>query len=507
MKCPQTGNGNTNRSGIGSSLDAQPTALSVPARLPLWAAIKVTMPKPDELPVPIEPTARRGRILIVDDEEVIASTLKEFLHGEKFDVAVAQDLASALEQVEAFEPEIVLCDVQLPGADGITVLNRTLQLRPETLFVMITAYATVENAVAAFQRGAHDYLMKPVLFDDLLVRIDRLIRLRRLLRENQALRRQLHALGDSAALVGEGAAIRAVKALIRKVARATTTVLVTGETGTGKELVARALHAEGTAPHEAFLAINCAAIPHELLENQLFGHVRGAYTGADRDQEGLFIAAGAGTVFLDEIGELSRSTQAKLLRAIENKEVMPVGANRAVSFRARIVTATNKDLAAEVAADRFRPDLYYRLNVVTIHLPPLRDRREDIPELVSALAAKHARSLGKRVDGVDNATMRGLIGAPWTGNVRELDNALERAVLFSDGPILTPADFAPGLIAPGDAENAGDDLRSAVRNYERAHIQRVLSDCGNDKREAARRLGLGLSSLYRKLEELELRGA
>jgi DNA-binding NtrC family response regulator len=464
------------------------------------------MAKPDDRPAPIDPLAQRGRILIVDDEEVIASTLKEFLQGEKFDVAVAQDLASALEQVEEFEPEIVLCDVQLPGADGITVLNRTLQLRPETLFIMITAYATVENAVAAFQRGAHDYLMKPVLFEDLLVRIDRLIRLRRLLRENQALRRQLHAQGDSAALVGEGPAIRAVKALIPKVASARTTVLVTGETGTGKELVARALHAEGPAPHEPFLAINCAAIPHELLENQLFGHVRGAYTGADRDQEGLFIAAGAGTVFLDEIGELSRSTQAKLLRAIENKEVMPVGATKAVSFRARIVTATNKDLALEVAADRFRPDLYYRLNVVTIHLPPLRDRREDIPELVSVLAAKHATSLGKRVDGVDNATMRGLISAPWTGNVRELDNALERAVLFSDGPILTPADFAPGLIAPSDAEHASDDLRSAVRHYERAHIQRVLNECGNDKREAARRLGLGLSSLYRKLEELELRG-
>ena len=215
-------------------------------------------------------------------------------------------------------------------------------------------------------------------------------------------------------------------------------MLVTGETGTGKELVARALHAQGPAPEAVFLAVNCAAIPHDLLENQLFGHVRGAYTGADRDQEGLFVAAGQGTVFLDEIGELARSTQAKLLRAIENKEVLPVGATKPVSFQARILTATNKDLAAEVAADRFRADLYYRLNVVSIHLPPLGDRREDIPELVSALVAKQAMSLGKRIDGVDNATMRGLIAAAWPGNVRELDNALERAVLFSDGPDLDP---------------------------------------------------------------------
>jgi DNA-binding NtrC family response regulator len=460
------------------------------------------MPKPDQRVTNIEPEPPRGRILIVDDEEVIASTLREFLQSEGFAVASAGDLPSALAQVESFEPEIVLCDVQLPGADGITVLNQTLQLRPETLFIMITAYATVESAVAAFQRGAHDYLMKPVLFEDLTARIDRLIRLRRLLRENQALRQQLHAQGDVAALVGESPSIRAVKILIRKVAPSRTTVLVTGDTGTGKELVARALHAQGPAPEEVFLAVNCAAIPHDLLENQLFGHVRGAYTGADRDQEGVFVAAGQGTVFLDEIGELSRSTQAKLLRAIENKEVLPVGATRSVSFQARILTATNKDLAAEVAADRFRADLFYRLNVVSIHLPPLGDRREDIPALVSALVAKQATSLGKRIDGVDNAAMRGLIAAAWPGNVRELDNALERAVLFSEGPILTPADFPPGLIVAGDTSEANDDLRSAVRNYERHHIERVLRDCGSDKREAAKRLGLGLSSLYRKLEEL-----
>ena len=267
------------------------TRRSFPARIN--PSERPTMPKPDDATNAGEPEPSRGRILIVDDEEVIASTLKEFLQGEKFEVAVAGDLASALVQVEAFEPEIVLCDVQLPGADGITVLNRTLQLRPETLFIMITAYATVENAVAAFQRGAHDYLMKPVLFDDLIVRIDRLVRLRRLLKENQALRRQLHAQGDLAALVGESPPIQAVKTLIKKVATSRTTVLVTGETGTGKELVARAVHAQGPAPEAAFLAINCAAIPHDLLENQLFGHVRGAYTGADRDQDGLFIAAGA----------------------------------------------------------------------------------------------------------------------------------------------------------------------------------------------------------------------
>jgi DNA-binding NtrC family response regulator len=452
-----------------------------------------------------ESAAPAGRVLIVDDEEVIASTLKEFLQGEGFEVATARDLPSALAQVEALEPEIVLCDVQLPGADGITVLNRVLQIRPETLFIMITAYATVENAVAAFQRGAHDYLMKPVLFEDLLAKLGRLIRFRRLLQENQALRRELHTRGDIDALVGQSAPIQAVKTLIRKVGPTRTTVLITGESGTGKELVARALHALGPASDELFLAINCAAIPHDLLENQLFGHVRGAFTGADRDHTGLFVAAGRGTIFLDEIGELARSTQAKLLRAIENKEVLPVGATHPLSFQARLLTATNKDLAAEVAADRFRADLYYRLNVVSIDLPPLRNRREDIPELVSVLLAKHVKSLGKRVDGVDNATIRGLMSARWIGNVRELDNALERALILSDGPILTPDDFPPGLIVEAESDAAGDNLRAAVREYERHHIQRVLRECGDDKREAARRLGLGLSSLYRKLEEIGVR--
>jgi DNA-binding NtrC family response regulator len=461
--------------------------------------------RPNGIIPPEHSTARRGRILIVDDEEVISGTLHEFLQGEQFEVATASDMPGALALVESFGPDVVLCDVQLPGGDGLTVLERSLRIRPETLFIMITAYATVENAVAAFRRGAQDYLMKPVLFEDLLAKLDRLIAYRRLLMENQALRRQLHPQGDLDALVGESPPMQAVKTLIRKVGPTRSTVLITGESGTGKELVAHALHAAGPDPHGLFLAVNCAAIPHDLLENQLFGHVRGAFTGAERDHAGLFVAAGAGTVFLDEIGELSPSTQAKLLRAIENKEVLPVGATRPVSFQARLITATNKDLTAEVAAQCFRADLYYRLNVVTIHLPPLRDRRNDIPDLVTALLAKHARSLGKRVDGVDNATIRGLMAAPWTGNVRELNNALERAVILAEGPILTPDDFPPGLIIESETDADGDNLRAAVRDYERRHIARVLRECDDDKREAARRLGLGLSSLYRKLEELGIR--
>jgi DNA-binding NtrC family response regulator len=455
---------------------------------------------------PAVPPIGRGRILIVDDEDVIASTLQEFLRGEGYEVSAAGDATSAMALADRFEPDLVLCDVQLPGLDGLALLDRLLQVRPETLVVMITAFATVENAIAAFHRGAHDYLMKPVNFEELLAKLEHLLGYRRLLLENQALRRQLHAGADPDSLVGQSPPMRALKGLIRKVGPTRSNVLITGESGTGKELVARALHASSGVPDAAFLAINCAAIPHDLLENQLFGHVRGSFTGADRDHAGMFVAAGPGTVFLDEIGELPPATQAKLLRAIENKEVLPIGATRPLAVAARVVAATNKDLPAEVTANRFRADLYYRLNVVSIALPPLRDRRDDIPALVSALLARHSRQLGKRVDGVDNATMRGLLAAPWKGNVRELDNALERAVILGEGPILTPDDFPPGLIVDHDPPDAsGDDLREAVRDYERQHIRRVLDQSGDDKREAARRLGLGLSSLYRKLEELALR--
>ena len=443
----------------------------------------------------------RGRVLVVDDEEIIASTLQEFLVGEGYEVAVASDGPTALATLEAFEPDVALCDIQLPGIDGLELLDRALLVRPELMVLIITAYATVETAVAAFRRGAHDYLMKPVIFDELLVKLDRLIRFRALTRENRAMRRQLHATGDLETLVGSSEPMRRVKTLIRKLGPTRSNVLITGESGTGKELVARALHAQGREPDAPFLAINCAAIPHDLLESQLFGHVRGAFTGADRDKVGLFVAAGRGTVFLDEIGELPLVTQAKLLRVIEAKEVLPVGATRPEPVAARVVAATNKNLAAESAVGRFRADLFYRLNVVAIQLPPLRDRRDDIPALIAVLLDRHARAQGRRIDGLDNAAIRRLASAPWKGNVRELGNALERAVILGDGPTLTVDDFPADLVTPLVGEVTGsDDLRAALDRFERDHIRRVLDQAGGDKREAARRLGLGLSSLYRKLE-------
>jgi DNA-binding NtrC family response regulator len=443
----------------------------------------------------------KSRILIVDDEPIIRDSLAEFLDQEGFAVTACGTAEKALEYAGATCFDVALCDVQLPRMDGLELLDRLLKISPETFVVLITAYGTVENAVAAFQRGAHDYLMKPILLDEVAAKIRRLLSYRQLFQENQWLRRELHRQDEAETIIGKSLAMQRVFTLVRKVAPTRSNVLLTGESGTGKELIARSLHRQSTDGKARFLAVNCAAIPADLLENQLFGHRRGAFTGADRDQAGVFVHAGAGTVFLDEIAELPLATQAKLLRAIDQHEILPVGANEPLAVEARILAATNKNLAKEVEAGRFREDLYYRLNVVTIELPPLRDRREDIPDLVDFLLAKHARMLAKRFTGVAHEAMQILLACPWKGNIRELENVLQRAVILGEGPLLTPADLPPDL-----APNLGDpglveDLGEAVRRFERQHIEAMLRRFP-DKKEVARRLGVGLSSLYRRITEL-----
>jgi DNA-binding NtrC family response regulator len=463
---------------------------------------------------------REGPILIVDDEPLIRDTLAEYLTQEGFTVAACGSAEEALLRAEEQYFAVALCDMQLPGMDGLALLERLRRGSPETFVLLITAYATVENAVEAFQRGAHDYLMKPILLDEVLVKIRRLLAHRELFLENQWLRRELNRDQDLQ-VIGDSPAMQRVFEMVRKVAPTRSTVLLTGESGTGKEVVARAIHfsqehasrPKGTATGR-FVPINCAAIPHDLLENQLFGHRRGAFTGADRDQPGVFQHAGDGTVFLDEIGEMALATQAKLLRAIEQKEILPVGAHEPFRVEARILAASNKDLKTEVAAGRFREDLYYRLNVVCIHIPPLRERREDIPTLVDFLLAQHARTLGKRFTGVTHEAMQILRLCRWKGNVRELDNALQRAVILGEGPLVTSADLPPDLVAGVGYEVGGqnhgegdpslvDDLGEAVQRFEKEHIERILRLCP-DKKEAARRLNMALSSLYRRINDLKI---
>ena len=443
------------------------------------------------------------QILVVDDEPVIRDTLAEFLTAEGFAVTPAASGEDAVKHAADRRFDVVLCDVNLPGLDGIDVLDRVARTSPDTFVLLITAYATVETAVEAFQKGADDYLMKPIILREVVGKIRRLLGQRDLCRENQRLRRELNrADGPTPGLiVGTSPAMRQAVELARKVGPTPSNVLVLGESGTGKELIARAVHGFGRgADGGRFVPVNCAAIPADLLENQLFGHRKGAFTGADKDSPGVFAHAGAGTVFLDEIGELPLATQAKLLRVIEQKEVFPVGANEPVRVAARVVAATNKDLETEAAEGRFREDLFYRLNVVSIRLPALRDRREDIPELVEHLLARHAAAIGRRVTGVGHEAMRLLVGHAWRGNVRELDNALQRAVILGDGPLVRPADLPPDLAPRADDPAGVDDLAEAIARFERRHLDRLLRTSG-DKREAARRLGIGVSSLYRKIEQ------
>ena len=442
--------------------------------------------------------ASRAAILVCDDEPLIRDTLAEFLAQEGFAVEAVGSGETAVRRAGERFFDIVLCDINLPGIDGIEVLHRVLNVNPETFVLLITAYGTVESAVDAFQRGAQDYLMKPILLDDVLGKIRRLLRLRDLSRENQWLRRELHRGQPEDAVVGTSPAMAKLYEQAQKVAASRSTVLIQGESGTGKEVLARYIHRASGG--ERFVAVNCAAIPSDSLEAHVFGRRDG---GAAGDRAGVFVHAGDGTVFLDEVADLLPATQAKLLRAIEQKEVLPVGADEPVRVEARIIAATNKGLAGEVEAGRFRDDLYYRLNVVALTVPPLRDRREDIPELVEFLLAKHATAMNKRVAGVSHAAMLLLTACPWKGNVRELDNALQRAVILGDGQLITPADLPPDRSPVTDDPNLVDDLTQAMKRFEKRHIERILRQTA-DKREATKRLGIGLSSLYRKIDELEV---
>jgi DNA-binding NtrC family response regulator len=366
----------------------------------------------------------------------------------------------------------------------------------------MTAYAELETALDALRYGAVDYLIKPFQHEELLTKIRRIAEHRRLVLENRNLRRALDTAGPdgSTSIVGNSAAMQAVLAMVERVASLPTRVLITGESGTGKDLVARAIHARGARAKEPFVPINCAAIPEPLLESELFGHARGAFTGAVDSKEGLLKTAGDGTIFLDELGEMPLAIQAKLLRAIESNEIQPVGSTRRVPIGARIVAATNRDLKGDAKAGRFREDLYYRLAVVELQVPPLRERSEDIPLLANHFVLKYARELGRDVRGISRDALRLLAGCEWRGNIRELSNAIERAVIFATGSELLPADLPEPVrgATPRDPEWPLE-LDSATREFERAHILRVIEQCAGNKRKAAKLLGIGATSLYRKL--------
>jgi len=444
-----------------------------------------------------------GTVLVVEDQESARESLVELLRGEGYEVHEAADGNAALALVDRLDLDVVLTDLSMPGADGIAVLRHIREFSPQTLVIIMTAHATVETAVEAIRLGAQDYLLKPLIFDEVLRKIQLLMAHRKLAWENQLLRRELDSHIAPVESLGRSQAMREVTKLLQKVAPTPTTVLITGESGAGKEVVARAIHTHSLAKDNVFLPVNCSAIPENLLESQLFGHVKGSFTGAIASQEGLFQRARGGTIFLDEIGEMPLGLQPKLLRVLEEKSVLPVGSTNPIKVNVRIVAASNRDLKSEVEAGRFRDDLYYRLNVFEIKLPPLRKRLEDLPGLVEHLIRRHNIEMKTTYKGVDSATMRILMTLPWKGNIRELDNVLERAMILGNGEWISPADL-PGQQSKSDDDGGEDNLTKAVELYEKSHIERTLEKTAGDKIRAAELLGLSLSTLYRKIEKLTI---
>jgi DNA-binding NtrC family response regulator len=393
----------------------------------------------------------RAEILVVDDEPLIRETLAEYLTQEGFAVATRPDGESALALARERRFDVALCDVQLPGIDGLALLQKLQQLNPETFVLLITAYATVENAVEAFQRGAHDYLMKPILFDEVLAKLKRLLEHRELFRENQWLRRELSRQTDPEQMVGRGPAMRRVLELARKVAPTRSTVLLTGESGTGKELFARAIHELSPRRDQPFVVVDCGAIPTTLIESELFGHEKGAFTGAQRREPGRLLQADRGTVLLDEIGELPLEAQSRLLRFVQDRHVTPVGGRAGRTVDVRVVAATNRDLAAEVEAGRFRADLYHRLNVVRLDIPALRDRPDDVRHLADHFCKTYSLIYGGPAGSFSAEAKAAVLRHDWPGNVRELQNRVMRAVILGQGSTITPADLGFAEEAPAGA--------------------------------------------------------
>ncbi|MGE3165707.1 MAG: sigma-54-dependent transcriptional regulator [Planctomycetota bacterium] len=444
-----------------------------------------------------------ARVLVVDDEETIREELCEAIREAGYEATGAGDGLAAVQAALHQSYDVCISDIRMPGLDGIGLLKQLAEQSPETMVIMITAYGDLQTAIEAIRHGATDYVLKPLLFDDILSKVARLVDHRRLALEVRTLRRALSDSDPVSAghMIGESAAMKSIANLIKKVAPTRSNVLITGPSGTGKELIARAIHESSDRAQAPFVPINCAAIPETLLEGELFGHMKGSFTGATHNKEGLLKAADDGTIFLDELGELPMSIQAKLLRAIESREIQPVGSVRRIPISARIIAATNKNLPDEIKAGRFREDLFYRMAVVEVQVPPLSERREDIPALVSHFVRKYSRELHRECTGVANDALAVLMGYEWRGNIRELENTIERAMILSDSNRIELRDL-PDMVknsAPVDPERCFD-LARATQRFEHDHICRVIESCGGDKRVAATKLGVSLSSLYRKLD-------
>ncbi len=466
------------------------------------------------------------KILIVDDEEAarygMARALKNYL------VTEAASVEAARQSIAKSRPDLILLDNNLPGASGLEYIQELSTADNSPPVVMITAHGSERMAIAAIKAGAYDYLAKPFDVDELRLVVKNALEASGLRRENERLRAELKAARGVGDLLGASDGMRRVYDLINKVAATDVTVLIRGESGAGKELVARAIHEQSSHRRDGdFIAMNCAALPSELIESELFGHEKGAFTGAAGQRKGKFELASGGTVFLDEIGDMSLNTQAKLLRVLEERKIERLGGSHSIPINVRVISATNRDLAVAVAEEKFRADLYYRLRVVQIDLPPLRDRREDIPMLAENFLQTYAKRYQLKCVEIGPEAMKRLVAYDWPGNVRELRNAIERSAVLADGKSLLPDDLPEEIktaqspqratetfqrSTPGKAEESTDilpipyldDFREARREFERAYIERVLTETGGNVTRAAERVGMHRQSLQQKLKDLGL---
>ena len=463
-----------------------------------------------------------SRILVVDDELSIREMLEIFLRKAGHLVDLASDGATGIQRlIDEDEYDLVITDLRMPGAQGMVLLERCRELRPDTPIIIMTAFATHQTAVEAIKMGAYSYFSKPFDLDQTQAVIESALQMRRkvldmreLRREGRELRRELATQKGFRGLIGRSRAMEQVMDLVMRVARTRTNILILGKSGTGKELVARAIHDHSERSRGPFLVINCGAIPENLLESELFGHRRGAFTGAMADKDGLFKAAAGGSVFLDEVGELPTAMQVKLLRVLQERQVKPIGDVRETPIDVRVISATNRDLAAEVKAGRFREDLYYRLNVISIELPPLRDRPGDIPLLAYHFLSKFAAEQGKTIEEIEPEALMLLQRHTYQGNVRELENLLERAVALEESERITVSALPPHIrvsAAPppiieagADLPENGVDLDKSVDALERRLISQALQRTGGQKTEASKLLNITFRSLRYRLQKLNL---
>ncbi len=452
----------------------------------------MSTPKPDREPP-------RGRILIVDDELVVRDSLGRWFESEGYEVGLAPSGREALLAIQETRYDLALVDIKMPGMDGMELQQRLSQADPDLIIVIMTGYASVETAVQALKRGAYDYITKPIDPDELVHLVSKALEHKRATRELTRLRENLQELYPATELIGKSPPMKRVLELIEMVAPTDTTVLITGESGTGKELVARAIHAFSPRRYMPMVVIHCGALTETLLESELFGHERGAFTGAQYRKKGKFEVADGGTVFLDEISDISLKTQTDLLRVLQEKEVVRVGGTQPIRVDFRCIAATNKNLEDLVKAGTFRPDLYYRLNVFTVPLPPLRERREDIPLLAEHFLNKYATAMNRPVPRLTPEVVDLLLTYDWPGNVRELENAVERALVISRGAEIQPAHF-PFQLQPHQSGNS-----QSLEEVERAHIERVVRQCQGNLSRAARILGIDRSTLYSKLRRYGLK--